>query len=175
MITKIQYNTIESNSTAYNNSMNDHKSTDAISNRKHTLLTTLTYFFILVFTYASLRVLSDYSMFMREVYSLIVWEPVKWGLAAICIAEIITVCCLVIPKFRAAGVVLTFIVMCIVNVATFIVLQKAPVIPSLFGGIFPYVDFWGHLYINIFVLLLALIGLLAMINSKKAVNSPKKP
>ena len=141
----------------------------ASSRFKSKLTDGIAYTFILLFTYASIRVLADYPMFVREVYTLTVFEPVKWGYALICVLELCTVIALIVPRFRLAGFILTFIVMMIVTIASLIVLINAPLIPHLFGGIFPHVDFWGHLYINIFLLFVSLVALLLFLQPGKKI------
>jgi hypothetical protein len=142
---------------------------NSFSNKKR-YIEAIAYFFILLFTYSSLRIFLDYKMFVKEIYGYSVINSVKWGLAVFCCGELITTVILAIPKWRFLGLVQTFILMSVLNIAGFVILQKAPVIPYFFGGIFPKIDFFGHLFINIALLFIALLGLLLSFKIRSEAN-----
>jgi hypothetical protein len=123
----------------------------------------ISYIIILTFTYAALRILADYKMFIKEIYALTVLNVVKWGLAVICICELTSVVLLIIPKYRLIGLTIAFIIMFVLNIISLIILQRAPLIPSkYFGEIFHSVSFYGHLIINISTLIIILIGIITL-------------
>lgn len=134
--------------------------------KKEQVVEITVYFFIVLFTYSAFRKLVDYKMFVREVYGYTVVESVKWGIGLFSCLELLTAIILAFPKARLIGLIASFSLMIGLNTIGFIVLQKAPVIPYYFGGIFPTIDFFGHLALNLIILFIALTSMLKYMNLK---------
>jgi hypothetical protein len=131
-------------------------------------------FFIFLFVYAGLRKLVDLEMFVKEVWGFAIFgskQLVKIEFICLSSAELAVAVLLAIPRTRAIGWYANFGLVVAVNVSMFIMLQYAKVIPIYYGGIIPGISFMQHFIFNLFILFVALVGLLRCLDVKR--HSPK--
>jgi hypothetical protein len=154
----------------YDNSFPTEKDFSTKLVRKEHVLEVLTYFFILLFTYAGLRKLVDLNMFVKEVWCLAVFGSkfaIKWQFLILSCGELLVALLLILPRTRLIGWYSTFFLMVTINGLMFFMQQFAKVIPLYYGGIFPFISFIIQFTINIVILFFALIGLFAYLDYKK--------
>jgi hypothetical protein len=145
--------------------------------KKEIAVEILTYFFILLFSYAALRKLVDLGMFVREVWGFALLGSkiaIKWEFIILITVELIVASLLAIPRTRLFGWYGSFVLMVAINAIMFFMQQYANVIPNYYGGIIPFVPFIVHFSINILLLILALIGLLNYLDIQKKLSFNKQ-
>lgn len=140
---------------------------DAYTKKKR-ILEILVYFFILLFTYASLRKLIDIKMFVKEVWGFALFgtkQMVQIGFVLLSSAELIVALMLAIPRTRQLGIYGAFVLMVAINILFFIMQQFSQIIPVYYGGIIPSASFITHFIFNIVVLFIALYAIILHTNS----------
>lgn len=128
----------------------------------------ISYLFILLFTYAAANKLLDFQNFTQQLGQSPLLSSFAGQLAwAVPVAELIIVTLLLIPKYRYAGLIASFILMLIFTVYIYIILNHSVFVPCSCGGILEKMTWKEHLVFNIGFLLLATMAIAFQIQVKK--------
>ncbi|HEY0667168.1 MAG TPA: MauE/DoxX family redox-associated membrane protein [Sphingobacteriaceae bacterium] len=118
---------------------------------------------IMLFVYAGLSKLMDYSTFRfqlgRSPYVTGIAGFVAWFMPA---AELIAALLLTFQRTRLFGFYLSFLLMVLFTGYIYAMLHYSPFLPCSCGGVLSAMSWEQHLYFNIFFVLVALAGTLLM-------------
>jgi len=115
---------------------------------------------ILLFAYASLSKILNFTHFINEINNQPLpneWTP--WLAYIILTIEIVIVVMLVVPSLRIGGFILSALLMSVFTVYTSIILLHGfSYVPCSCGGVIDFLSWKQHLIFNIFFVLLSLLG-----------------
>lgn len=127
---------------------------------KSVIVNFISWLFILLFTYAATNKVLDFQNFKQQLGQSPLLssfaEQVAWAVPS---AEFLIVILLVLPKFRYAALVSSFVLMLMFTVYIYIILNHSVFVPCSCGGILEKMDWHEHLIFNIGFVFLALIGI----------------
>jgi len=132
----------------------------------HTIVSAICFLYVLLFVYAAAAKLLDFENFRVQLAQ----SPLLSAFAAVVawavpISELLIVALLVIPKFRLAGLYLSFFLMVSFTAYIYIILNYSSFIPCSCGGILEKMTWQEHLIFNLIFVLLAAAAI--VMESKK--------
>jgi hypothetical protein len=138
--------------------------------------TIISYFFILLFVYASISKLTDFETFQVQLaQSPLVSEYAVCISYSVIMTELLLVVLLAVPTFRLTGFYCSLGLMSAFTVYIYLILHFSDSIPCSCGGILEKMDWTDHLIFNFLCVVLAIIAILTMgmgsINKKRLVGS----
>jgi uncharacterized membrane protein YphA (DoxX/SURF4 family) len=128
----------------------------------------IVFFFIVLFIYAATTKLLDYSKFTVQIGQSSILRPIAWILAfALPIFEIGIAILLLIPKKWLLGLIASTGLMTVFTIYIIWAYFFAPNTPCSCGGIFDAMDWITHLYFNIIVIIMGVIGIYILVKIRK--------
>lgn len=129
--------------------------------KKVIIIDIISYLLILLFSYAAVSKLSDYSNFKVQLLQ----SPITTGYATLIArflppVELLIAGALVVPGIRLPGLYASLFLMSVFTAYIAIMLQFSFYIPCSCGGILNHLDWKTHLWFNIIVTLLNTIAIL---------------
>lgn len=136
--------------------------------RRGAFIEVVSFLFILLLTYAAVSKLIDYQKFTIQIGQ----SPMLTGFGGIIpwlviSVELIVSVMLAIPRLRLVGLFGAFSLMTMFTAYIFAILNFSNYIPCSCGGILERLGWNEHLLFNIFFILLALAGIIAMTYEKR--------
>lgn len=117
--------------------------------------------FILLFVYAAVSKLLDFETFQIQLgqFSLLSTfaEWIAWGVILI---EIFIALLLFFENTRLLGLYMSFFLMILFTVYVFVIINFATYVPCSCGGVLEALGWKDHLIFNVFLMVIALIGIL---------------
>jgi len=135
---------------------------------KRLIIEITVYIFIVLFFYTGLSKIVDFNVFFVGVSGVPALKKFAYIIAvAVPVIELIIVTLLLIPKTKGLGLRASFILMTIFTVYVALILGTSKHLPCSCGGIFYKISWKPHLYLNIFLTLLAAISLYFIKDERK--------
>ncbi len=139
-----------------------------MSSRPKLAIDIISALFIFLFTYTAINKLLQFGSFKK----VLAVSPLtsNWaGIAASCILllEGFTVLLLLYPPVRVAGIFLSFLLMVLFSSYILIMLVSSSHLPCSCGGILKELTWRNHLYLNIFLTILAGLAMVLEIKRRK--------
>jgi hypothetical protein len=120
--------------------------------KKEIVIEFLSYFFILLFSYAAIRKLIDFQMFKKEISLLFFIKPYAgFVLITVSFLEILVAFLLSISRFRIIGLICAFVLMNLFAGYLISVIEFTKVIPPHFGEIIDYTSLPENLIVTFFL------------------------
>lgn len=138
---------------------------------QNTIVTVVSYLFILLFVYAAVTKLLDFETFQAQLdqFSVLntfaVW--VSWTLILL---EMITALLLCLENTRLIGLCMSFFLMIMFTLYIVFILNFAPYVPCSCGGVLEALGWKQHLIFNVFFIGIALIGIFIQRKQKHDYN-----
>lgn len=141
--------------------------------KQATIIEIISLLFIILFLYAAISKLMDYSLFKVQIAQ----SPVLKAYASIVawiipVTESIVSLLLFIPRCRAIGLYAAFVLMLLFTGYIIAILFLSKDLPCSCGGILESLTWHEHILFNVFFILLALLGIILSRRLEKA--APKK-
>lgn len=138
---------------------------------KDTFSKVLASMLVILFIYAGLSKLMDYSTFRfqlgRSPYVTGIAGFVAWSMP---VAEIVTALLLTFQRTRLFGFYSSFFIMVLFTGYIYAMLRYSPFLPCSCGGVLSAMSWQQHLYFNVFFVLVSAAGVLSMSAQKKTFN-----
>jgi hypothetical protein len=128
----------------------------------------ISYFFILLFCYASISKIMDFQNFQVQVaQSPLLSAYAVWTTYGILIFELIVCFLLIFHKSRFAGLVGAYVLMVLFTVYIYLILNFSDFVPCSCGGILEKMDWNTHFIFNLICVLAAVIALVMAADHRK--------
>lgn len=128
--------------------------------------------FILIFFYTAISKSVNINYTVATLRSASVFKPVAWEVAwGVVFLEYIIVSLLFFPKLKRFGLIASFILMTLFSLYIIYMKIVVPSLPCSCGGIISKLNWNQHLMLNIFLIVLALLGI--WLTKKEAISSDR--
>lgn len=138
---------------------------------KVSIIETVSFLFVILFLYTGTSKLMDFEVFKEQLSDSPILAPlasvVAWLLPFV---EFIVSIILFIPKYRLIGLYASFILMILFTGYVGVLLSFSNKLPCSCGGILSLLSWKAHLVLNIFLIVLALLGIRLLMKSKRHIK-----
>lgn len=129
----------------------------------------VTYFFILLFCYASISKIMDFENFQIQIaQSPLLSAYAVWITYGILIMELLVCILLIFQKTRNIGLYSSYILMVLFSVYIYLILNYSEFIPCSCGGILEKMDWNTHLIFNLVCILIAVLAIVFISNFQQS-------
>lgn len=116
---------------------------------------------VLLFLYASISKLMDYSLFYEQLVASPILAPISKSVAfAVPTIEIIIVIMIIIPRLKLKGFYLSTIVVSSFTLYIIAILLRSENIPCSCGGLLEELTWEQHIFFNISFIILTILGII---------------
>ncbi len=138
-------------------------------NYLNAVITIICYLYILLFVYAAVSKMLDFEVFQVQLRQSPLLGSfagfISWAIPSL---EIIISLCLIFPKTKYWALYSAFGLMMMFSAYIYIILHYSSFVPCSCGGILEKMDWNEHLIFNLFFVLLAIIAIKLLANTKKS-------
>lgn len=131
-----------------------------VNRLKSYIVLTVTIFFVVLFSYASISKLLDFEKFQSQIASTI--SPLSYApliSSALIFSELLTALLLSLHQARLIGLYMCLGLMGIFTGYIYTILNYSQIVPCSCGGILQNMDWWTHLYFNIGCIIVLVIAI----------------